>query len=94
MEADLENLKEKFGPLPSSSGSEDEENTPEIGADICIEELLGRLKHNKCYLISFVAYYCLEIVSLLLYFMFLPENMHQHIHYCEQLCVLSFQQIE
>lgn len=61
MEADLENLKEKFGPLPSSSGSEDEDNTPEIGADICIEELLGRLKHNKCYLISFVAYYCTRL---------------------------------
>ncbi|XP_046686377.1 tonsoku-like protein [Homalodisca vitripennis] len=40
LEVELENLREKFGPLSSDSeGDEEDENTPDIGADICIEEL-------------------------------------------------------
>ncbi|XP_054283559.1 tonsoku-like protein [Macrosteles quadrilineatus] len=39
MEAELENLKETYGPMNDSSSEEEEENTPDIGADIDINEL-------------------------------------------------------
>lgn len=42
MEAELEKMRETNGPLSSSSESEEEENSLDIGADICIDDLSGR----------------------------------------------------